>query len=175
MREAWIRGGLIVGFCRHCFKNLQRGSPGTSTRASCGCFPADYLVSAGLVLVEAIAAVHRSVAAGQEGYFGVLATLGAYGWVHLPRGSVPVAATATEPTTTTVGFPGGATRRTTFGFIGEAFAGMELLIVGAEGERGAAIEALKLLVLIRQWMTSSLNTRSESWSSILLCGPGVGN
>jgi hypothetical protein len=80
------------------------------------------------LLPEAVAAVHWAIAPGLEGYFGLLATLGTDGGVHLSRGlTITAAVTALASARLTAG-------RTALGLVGEALFGVIGLIVGAEGE-----------------------------------------
>jgi hypothetical protein len=85
------------------------------------------------LLPEAVAAVHWAIASGLEGYFGLLATLGADGGVHLSRGlTITAAVTALATARLTAG-------RTALGLVGETLFGVIGLIVGAEGERLIAV------------------------------------
>jgi len=85
------------------------------------------------LLPEAVAAVHWAIAPGLEGDFGLLATLGTDGGVHLSRGlTVAAAVTALAAACLTAG-------RTALGLVSETLFGVILLIVGAEGEGLVAV------------------------------------
>jgi hypothetical protein len=81
------------------------------------------------LLPEAVAAVHWAIATGLEGDFGLLATLGADGGVHLSRGLTVSAAVAAAFVAARL-----TAGRTALGLVGEALFGVIGLIVGAEGE-----------------------------------------
>jgi len=85
------------------------------------------------LLPEAVAAVHWAIASGLEGYFGLLATLGADRGVHLSRGlTIAAAVAAFVAARLTAG-------RTALGLVGETLFGVIGLIVGAEGEGLVAV------------------------------------
>jgi len=85
------------------------------------------------LLPEAIATVHWAVATRQEGNFGLLATLGTDGGVHLSRGpAIAAAEIAFVAARLTAG-------RTALGLVGVALFGVIGLIVSAEGERLTAV------------------------------------
>jgi hypothetical protein len=80
------------------------------------------------LLPEAVATVHWAIASGLEGDFGLLATLGADGGVHLSGGlTITAAVAAFVAARLTAGL-------TALGLVGEALFGVIRLIVGAEGE-----------------------------------------
>jgi hypothetical protein len=81
---------------------------------------------------------------------GAFATLGAGCREHLARGSVTAVAVA-------FCFPCLAAFRASLGLVGVAFGLEKLLVFGAKGKRGAAIGALKGLILKTHRMTSSLD------------------
>ena len=101
----------------------------------------------------AIAAVHRSVAARFEGYFGVFATLGTYRREHLALGPVAIAVATVS---VLLCFPCLAALGATFGLVSVAFGVKKLLLSGVKGEGSSAIGTLERLVLKTHWMTSSL-------------------
>jgi hypothetical protein len=85
------------------------------------------------LLPEAVATVNWAILTGLEGDFGLLATLGADGGVHLSRGlTITAAVTAFVAARLTAG-------RTALGLVGEALFGVIGLIVGAEGEGLTAV------------------------------------
>jgi hypothetical protein len=83
--------------------------------------------------------------AGLEGYFGLLAALGTDGGVHLSRGAVIAAAG-----TAVVAFAAARLTAcwTALGLVSVAFLGVIGLIVGAEGERLAAVLAGETPILV---------------------------
>ena len=94
---------------------------------------------------EAVAAVHRPVAARQEGNLGVNATLGAYRWMHLTRAAAK-AATATTTTAATLLSACAAARGAAAGLIGEPFGIKKFLFAGCEDKNGAAVPTCQVLV-----------------------------
>ena len=85
---------------------------------------------------EAIPAKHRLISARLEWDFGLSVTLSAGGGIHLAGTSISVAAAFIAQTLVS---SGRTTRRTTLGFIGEAFRRKELLLRDRKGERFSAI------------------------------------
>jgi hypothetical protein len=96
------------------------------------------VLSAQFDLVVAIATIYRSTFAGFERHLGIFATLCASGCEHLPLRPVAVA----------LGFPCLPARFASLGLVSVASGGEEFLLFGTEGERGSAIGALDLFVLI---------------------------
>jgi hypothetical protein len=101
------------------------------------------------MLGEAVPAVNRAVTSGLEGYLSLLAAVGADHRIHL-AGTI-----ATTTTTTAASAParlpaGG----TALGLVGEAPAGVVLLILRRERELGSALDAGQGLVCIRHSTTS---------------------
>jgi hypothetical protein len=99
------------------------------------------------MLGEAVPAVNRAVTSGLEGYLSLLAAVGADHRIHL-AGAI-AAATTTTTTTTAASAParlpaGG----TALGLVGEASAGVVLLILGRERELGSALDTGQGLVCI---------------------------
>jgi len=100
----------------------------------------------------AIATVNRPVTARFEGYFGILATLGAYHGKHLAWGSIAAVATVSVLPC----FPCLAAFGTALWLISIALRLEKLLVLNAEGECSPTIGALERLVLKTHWITSSL-------------------
>jgi hypothetical protein len=101
------------------------------------------------MLGEALPAIDRAVTSGLKGYLSLLATVGADHRIHL------AGAIATTTTTTAASAParlpaGG----TALGLIGEAAAGVVLLILGREREFGSALDTGQSLVCVRHSTTS---------------------
>jgi len=90
--------------------------------------------------IVAIAAIHRSISAGHERYFGFLATLGTYYREHLSPVTVAT-------TSVTLCFPGLAACWTALRLVSIAFRGEELLFPSAESEGSSAIGTLERFVL----------------------------
>jgi hypothetical protein len=93
-----------------------------------------------------VAAVDGSVFSGLERYLRVFATRGADSGIHLPR-LIAVAIVATGRTAALLPL-GCSALRTTFGFVGEALIGEELLLRSGESETHATICAFEGLVYI---------------------------
>ena len=98
---------------------------------------------------ETLAAIDRAAFTGLEGYFRVLAALGANGREHLAG---PAATAGAIP----LGFSGLPARLAPLGLVGVALGLEELLLGGGEGERVSAISTRELLILETQRMTSFL-------------------
>jgi hypothetical protein len=92
------------------------------------------------LLPEAVATVHWAIATGLEGDFGLLATLGTDGGVHLSRAPA-VAAAAAAAAAAVIAFAAArlTAGRTTLGLVGVALFGVIGLVVSAEGERLTAV------------------------------------
>jgi hypothetical protein len=101
------------------------------------------------LLSEAVATIHWAVLAGLEGYFGLLAALGTDGGVHLSRGAV-IAAAGTAAAAAVVAFAAARLTAcwTALGLVSVALFGVIGLIVGAEGERLAAVLAGETPILV---------------------------
>ena len=102
-------------------------------------------------LIVALTTIHRSTFAGLERYFGVFATLSAYGGEHLASGSVAVTIISI-----TLCLPCLAACRTALRLVSIASRLEELLLLSTERESSPTIRALERLVLKAHWMTSSL-------------------
>jgi len=106
------------------------------------------------MLGEAVPAVNRAVTSGLEGYLSLLAAVGADHRIHL-AGAIATTTTTTTTTTTATSAParlpaGG----TALGLVGEASAGVVLLILGRERELGSALDTGQGLVCIGHSTTS---------------------
>jgi hypothetical protein len=107
--------------------------------------------------LEAVAAIDRLVAAGNEGHFGRLSALAASRLMHFARGATAAArtfatvaavGTAAAAARSTLRFTRRAAIRTTVGLVLEAFAREELLFAGSENELAVAINAVQGLVCV---------------------------
>ncbi len=87
------------------------------------------------LLPEAIVAIYRSVASGQERHLGVLAALSADGGMHLTSHSAAKSTAAAA----LIGSAGLSARSASLGFVRIAFVSMILLVVGAENETLVAL------------------------------------
>src|SRR5581483_9136667 len=116
----------------------ERGDSGQSTWAL---RPASPLTVAALLL-EAVRAVDRLIAARLERHLGLLATLRAGRGEHLAAWPIAAVAAFGAPTALVRRSTGGATG----GFVGEALLCEELLLPFREGERGTAVAASQRLV-----------------------------
>jgi len=105
------------------------------------CVQTPVLIPGWFDFAVAVAAVNRPVTAGFKGYFGLLATLGAYHRKHLA--SAGAIAAASEA----LFFPCLAACGTALRLIGVASGLEELLFLNAEGEGDATIGTLDRLVL----------------------------
>ncbi len=103
-------------------------------------------ITCSTLLPEAIVAIYRSVASGQERHLGILAALSADGGVHLTLHS------ATKPAATILIGPAGlSARRASLGFVRIAFVSMVLLVVGAENETLVALYTRHISILKDHW------------------------
>jgi hypothetical protein len=99
------------------------------------------------VLGEALPTVHRTVISGLERNLSLLSTIGADYRVHL-TGAIPAATVAASgPARCPAG-------RAPLGLVGEATAGMVLLVLGRERELGSALDASQCSVCIGHSTTS---------------------
>jgi hypothetical protein len=90
----------------------------------------------------ALAAIHRLATMRREWNLGVGAALGTSSWIQTPAGNT-AAAPAADSTHLILCR---AASCTTLWFVGETFAGKELLLTGAEGETASAIDALQFFI-----------------------------
>jgi hypothetical protein len=95
-------------------------------------------------LLEAVAAVDRTVAARQERDSRFLSALGAHGWMHFPPR--PIIATHAIPTSVSLRAPLGAAARATAGLVHQPLHRVELLLASREDEVGATLSTTKNLV-----------------------------
>jgi hypothetical protein len=100
------------------------------------------------MLGEAVPAINRAVASGLEGYLSLLAAVGADRRVHLAGA---IATTTTTAASAPARLPAGGTA---LGLIGEAAAGVVLLILSRERELGSALDAGQSLVCVGHSTTS---------------------
>jgi hypothetical protein len=100
------------------------------------------------MLGEAVPAVDRAVTSGLKGYLSLLAAVGADHRIHLAGA---IATTTTTAASAPARLPAGGTA---LGLIGEAAAGVVLLILGREREFGPALDAGQGLVCVRHSTTS---------------------
>ena len=91
-------------------------------------------------LVVAVPAVNRSAACGIEGYFGILAALGADHRIHLAWCHLAVPSVAAASITLLL-FSCLTAGGTALGLVGVTLGGEEFLLFNGEAKRGAAIEA----------------------------------
>src|SRR5688572_30746637 len=116
-------------------------------------------------LTEAIAAIHRAIAAGLERHPGRLSALRAHDVEHLPTpaAAAHAAATAAAAATTTarrlLRRPAGTA---TLGFVCEPELREPLLLTRGERENGSAIHARDLLVLIHSAAPKKIRNRLVS-------------
>jgi hypothetical protein len=105
------------------------------------------------MLGEAVPAVDRAVTSGLKGYLSLLAAVGADHRIHLAGAIATATATASASiaASTPARLPAGGTA---LGLIGEAAAGVVLLILGRERELGSALHAGQGLVCVRHSTTS---------------------
>jgi hypothetical protein len=93
--------------------------------------------------LEAIAAVHRLIAAGLERNLGNAAALAARGLEHLTALSAAAAHAAAAAGTRTHLLARAAAIGATVRFVLEAFAGIELLFTGGERELPSAVHTIQ--------------------------------
>jgi hypothetical protein len=102
------------------------------------------------MLGEAVPAVNRAVTSGLKRYLSLLAAVGTDHRIHL-AGTIATATTTTTAASAPARLPAGGTA---LGLIGEAAAGVVLLILGREREFGSALDAGQSLVCVRHSTTS---------------------
>jgi hypothetical protein len=126
---------------------LALSSPQSPLRGSGGYVRPLPAASCRRPLGEALPAIDGAVTSGLKGYLSLLATVGADHRIHL------AGATATAPVaaSTPASLPAAGTA---LGLIGEAAAGVVLLILGREREFGSALDAGQSLVCVRHSTTS---------------------
>jgi hypothetical protein len=103
------------------------------------------------MLGEAVPAVNRAVTSGLKGHLSLLATVGADHRIHLAGAIATATTTTTTAAPTPARLPAGGTA---LGLVGEAAAGMVLLILGRERELGSTLNAGQGLVCIGHSTTS---------------------
>jgi hypothetical protein len=123
--------------------------------------------SSAALLLEAVAAINRAVAARLEGYLRGATTVGAHGVKHLALAAL-VSAAATTAAATAIAtaavrcLAGSAAIGATRGGIVQSTACVEFLLTGGEGEILSTITATERLVLIQRNNQSFLQMQSPA-------------
>ena len=112
-------------------------------------FPYDVSLAVGRTRLEAVAAIHRLVAARLERNFRHTAALAAGRAEHLALAAAAEAAAASAALTATARrFTRGAAIRTTVRLVGKALHGEELLLAGRKRELTRTIDTVQIFILV---------------------------